>query len=442
MKNVLGKKGRVLALALACAMMLGAASCSKGGSDDSEKEDKKTTSGKSGDDDEKSLWGETTEGTTKDDDSLWGETEATYSEAGDIGGYWDETTPTENRGNKYTYTTLKEDNLVKWGYAGVTLIRCFNPKGYEDTAAVFIVSVTNVSKQDIEIHTGKFVEGDMADADLYGYMGDTPLADAELTEINDPASFDDGEPVYEWSEAWRNGTKVLAPGEIVYFFVCPVFHVNEYLGINDIWSADMRFHICGTDPADFWYRDYSLYLEILDGGESLADPTSEADEPWNDPTSEADEPWTTGQADPRDPLYVDDDIFYINDIILGMMYDDLKAYLGQLPVLDSWEWDERYTGYCDLLFNGNWYTLFFDGEMLAAVRYEVVDDGIGKKRLTQYQAMFGDPTQRCYPNTTVEIPADENGFGYQYYTDSGLLSVFYNEYDGVMHVATQYEFWG
>ena len=48
---------------------------------------------------------------------------------------------------------------------------------------------------------------------------------------------------------------------------------------------------------------------------------------------------------------------------------------------------------------------------------------------------------RTDPNTGKEIPLYENGYGYKFDTGEGSLVVFLNEYDGVPHVAMQYELW-
>ena len=139
-------------------------------------------------------------------------------------------------------------------------------------------------------------------------------------------------------------------------------------------------------------------------------------------------------------LRVVNGVFYMDESILGMPYKFANEFFGgDLPLLDAWEWDNKFTGYCNYCYNGIWYTFFFTDENLTAVRYEIEGDDV-EKFLNKYIEKFGGYGYRTDPNTGADIPLEENGYGYVLNANQSILSVFLNVYDNTPHIAMQYEY--
>ena len=152
-------------------------------------------------------------------------------------------------------------------------------------------------------------------------------------------------------------------------------------------------------------------------------------------------PTSTNKPVSVEPLNIKNDVFFMDTFYLGCDYTYVNEKLGgKLPLLDAWEWDNRFNGYCDFYYSGHSYTLFFNDTTLAGVRYEFEGDDV-ERFLDPYIEKYGMYVSRTDPNTGKEIPLYENGYGYKFDTGEGSLVVFLNEYDGVPHVAMQYELW-
>ncbi|MBO4798078.1 MAG: hypothetical protein J5494_04825, partial [Candidatus Methanomethylophilaceae archaeon] len=152
-------------------------------------------------------------------------------------------------------------------------------------------------------------------------------------------------------------------------------------------------------------------------------------------------PKPTSNGTDDNAMYFYNSVFFMDTFYLGCEYDYVKErFGGDLPLLDAWIWDERFTGYCDYYYNGHWYTLLFNDETLAAVRYEFEGDDI-ERFLDPYIERYGQYVARKDPVTGEEIGLYENGYGYKFNTGEGSVVVFLNVYDGVPHIAMQYEMW-
>ena len=218
-------------------------------------------------------------------------------------------------------------------------------------------------------------------------------------------------------------------------------------------SADGGDSYWGTTSADdnggdsYWHREEGDER----AGQSFEESYEEGDQRAGQSFEESREGGDRAPSESRRPqgnsaahadaytLRIENDAFYMDETILGMSYQQLDAFFnGELPLLDAWEWDKRYTGTCSYYYNGHSYNFFFDGETLAAVRYEVEGDDV-EKFLSKYMETFGGYGYRTDPNTGADIGLNENGYGYMLNANYSVLAVFLNYYDDLPHIAMQYE---
>lgn len=142
----------------------------------------------------------------------------------------------------------------------------------------------------------------------------------------------------------------------------------------------------------------------------------------------------------EDTLYVENNIFYIDDRILGMTYSEANDFFGgDFPEQLVWEWG-NYDYYFDYVFNGVNYTFFTKSGLISAVRYEFYGSDIPENILTEYNRLYGYSVTLCDEYGDF-IPRGLHNSGFEFYTDSGPLKVFMNVYDEISHVAVEYRMW-
>lgn len=136
-------------------------------------------------------------------------------------------------------------------------------------------------------------------------------------------------------------------------------------------------------------------------------------------------------------LYVKNNIFYMENSLLGKSYAELNTLFGNdLPELSDWEWSEEFDGYFDYNYHGNLFGFFFKDNALRGVSYEFAAKNIGEALMESYKAEFGAYAMRTYSDGT-EIP-EGNGWGYRFALKQGYLDIYKNHYNNIDHVVIMY----
>ena len=136
-------------------------------------------------------------------------------------------------------------------------------------------------------------------------------------------------------------------------------------------------------------------------------------------------------------LYVKNNIFYMENSLLGKSYAELNTLFGNdLPEISDWEWSEEFDGYFDYNYHGNLFGFFFKDNALRGVSYEFAAKNIGEALMESYKAEFGAYAMRTYSDGT-EIP-EGNGWGYRFALKQGYLDIYKNHYNNIDHVVIMY----
>ena len=452
MKKSNGSKCRTIAVLMACLMTLGMASCSK---------EETTTSATDGG----AFWPEEESGNTKksaaktdEDDSFWG---ANQEEGDERAGqdFWESYEEGDSRAgqsieeSREGYDRAPGESEIFWEQGDGEWIADGNTLRIVNEAFYMDESILGMPYD----FANTFFGGDLPLLDAwdwdnrftgycnYNYMGHWYtffFTGENLTAVRYEVEGDDVEKFlskyidsfggYGYRKDPNTGAEI-GLNENGYGYVMNANYSTLAVFLNvydDLPHIAMQY--------EYWTSNVQT-LAPEDQGNDSPPATTRATE--HDADDSALSTTTTDKNRDDNAMYFYDSAFFMDTFYLGCEYDYINTrFGGDLPLLDAWTWDERFTGYCDYYYNGHWYTLFFNDETLAAVRYEIEGDDI-EKFLDPYIERYGSYVARKDPLTGEEIGLYENGYGYKFNTGEGSVVVFLNTYDGVPHIAMQYEMW-